>query len=107
MSTGKWRVRRGAGDNLWDVYDPQGRYVRCYVKWQDAMDYADEQARTHKITLPRAKFPMKIGKKRLDLTDPNTITVINKRGELVTGFHRNDWPYLATALLALTAGDTA
>ena len=105
----RWRVSKDARYPRQWVAQNTGNHaeVERFPTHASALAYADYCARTREVTFQRQSFPMTVGKKQLVLTDPNTVAVIGKRGELVTGFHRKHWGQIAAALLALTAGDTA
>lgn len=52
----KWRVRRTWNDfyfdYCWEVRDPDGIFECEFDTWREALDYADQRARTVEVTLP-------------------------------------------------------
>lgn len=105
----RWRVFKDSSYPRQWVAQNMGDYAEMerFATHASALAYADYCARTREVTFQRQAFPMTVGKKQLVLTDPNTVAVIGKGGELVTGFHRKHWGKIGAALLTLAAGDTA
>lgn len=55
----KWRVRiEGAGG--WAVFNPDRGSKRWFSTHAEALAYADQQARTRKIVLPRQPLPLSL-----------------------------------------------
>lgn len=47
----KWGVRKNLGD--WEAWNPNTLEAAYYDTWREAMDYADQRARTREYVLPR------------------------------------------------------
>lgn len=52
----KWEVRKTMLPGVWAVW---GSTVRNFSTWRDAMDYADQQARTVEVVLPRGPYEIR------------------------------------------------
>ena len=55
---GRWRVKRARGlpesERIWWYVDREGcGGSMCFHTWREAQDYADRQARTREVVLPR------------------------------------------------------
>lgn len=107
MTNHKWKVRRRSvmwGDGFfgprWCIIDPHGSLRGDYPTWKAAQLSADRLARSRTIVLPRDPFPMKIGKKFLDL-DGECLNIFGRRASHTWPLHRKHWRPLALALLAL------
>lgn len=123
----KWEVRRRWSDFYcaysWDVLNPDGLLEGAFTTWREALTYADEQARTVEVTLPRAiKVPDNAGAADWDFgewsglsytpTWPETAFYDRRNGPIGRHFQgevsirREHWKPLALALLALHYGET-
>lgn len=60
----KWEVRRRwsyfYGDYSWEILDPDGLLSGDFNTWREAMDYADQRARTIELVLPRVTYGDKV-----------------------------------------------
>ncbi|HAT1243328.1 TPA: hypothetical protein I8V59_001561 [Corynebacterium striatum] len=66
----RWKVRGGRFQHAtyWDVFDRSGRFWRSFDTHAEALAYADQQARTRKIVLPRVNGFTPIDENDLDIT---------------------------------------
>lgn len=53
-------VKQSFIDRSWRVYSKQYPNGTSFATWQEAMDHADQQARTVEATLPRATYGDKV-----------------------------------------------
>ena len=118
----KWEVKKGTG--LGDLFWPTWHVIRNnsivakFDTWREALAYADEQARTVEVTLPRAiKVPDNAGAADWDFSEwsglsytptwPEVAFYDRRNGPLGRHFQgdvsirREHWKPLALALLAL------
>ncbi|HAT1242489.1 TPA: hypothetical protein I8V59_000682 [Corynebacterium striatum] len=65
----KWKVKcdRFQHATYWDVFDRSGRFWRSFDTHAEALAYADQQARTRKIVLPRVGDTTTIDENDLDI----------------------------------------
>lgn len=103
----KWAVKRGKcpdvfGNYHWNIYNPKGGWEGSFLTWREAQDFADKQARTVEVELPRVKplEDMPIGN-YITLSDPGPfIFFINGRGGEYICINDDEIKPLALALLA-------
>lgn len=123
VKPGRWRVVRARGlpesERAWWYVDREGCYgSMCFHTWREAQDWADRQARTREVVLPRAiTMPHNPGAAEWDFSEwaglsytpawPESAFYDRRGGPIGRHFQgdvsirREHWKPLALALLAL------
>ncbi|HAT1184792.1 hypothetical protein ACL1HT_00780 [Corynebacterium striatum] len=66
----KWKVMGGRlrGSTFWEVFNHNGRFMESFTTHAEALAYADRQARTREVVLPRVNGFTPIDENDLDIT---------------------------------------
>ena len=104
----KWEVERhpvstGSAEHVWCAFHNENNIEethRHFPTWREALEYADKQARTVEVTLPRLAPQGEVTVSATWNYDQQSIHYINSAGATVQGAPADLRP-LALALLAL------
>lgn len=100
-----WHVKYNPRMGEWRVYDENWYYVAGYKTHVEAMAYADSQARTVCVTLPKVVERKRLENKHIeDLiihTFPSYTNIVNDWGDMEMNLRHEELKPLAEYLLAL------